>query len=856
MEVNPFFNQSINITDKELYLKFSRILLICLKNNVKHNDEILNPTINDINEIMKNYTILETKNLRLVKDISNKLMIINSSILSKYFDYEFKNEELVIMMYLVDENSLKIYLKQHNGLTNLEEYITSIFIDKYLNRKYSCALERINKNNIIKTIDESNFWSLNICKLNNTQTFINRRFNHYKINDIVKKNTLTNAEPNVEPNAEPNAEANAEPNTEPNIEANIEANAEPNVEPNAEPNQEPNAEPNVEPNTEPNIEANAELNTETEEFDYFSYLEKSIENDITETKKIKYNLYYITEHPLTNKMSIEDFNIIVKHLVDNKYSEEFYYLVINLLSSKELCHYIINNKYVLEIINKSDVFIFQKSFLEKYMPIIKYILGYTWITLYTEESIKKINLTTKDRFIFNIETASLLPFFPFNIFDPKSSPYLPILVSDVALSMTNFFPVLPVYTSTNKYNYGVCNLDTFRSRLSIFFSNTEKNMLEGLDFNGIGITGSSIACCLPNFNPLHLIFDNFNNFVKEYYNNADLDIISNLSDFEFVDKYHHIIDVLENNISTKLGKLDVKINSTFIKTVFISVNDDYIKNNFNISKDEIDFNNIEIKQHFYNKYIEEKSKKFDNIDKLEKYKCIYDNADIDKLNIVYKPNIYYQCNENIKYKISTPYTKVIEYFQVKADDFFKVLSSFHLPIVRAYYNGSTVYMTPSCVSACMTLYNLDVKYFTSNICPVEILNKYRQRGFGVFVNKYEKIKIMDYSSKNTFWKIKYNIFKKSNMKYNIFDAKDIKNNFYNITEKNNYNEFNKILEEMKILKILKITSDFSIYWKEFLYLKYKSIELRDLNLTARIINYNGSVTPLNKNYIIIAHTLL
>ena len=136
------------------------------------------------------------------------------------------------------------------------------------------------------------------------------------------------------------------------------------------------------------------------------------------------------------------------------------------------------------------------------MPIIKYILGYTWITLYSEESIKKMNRTIKDRFIFNIETASLLPFFPFDIFNPKTSPYLPILVSDVALSMNNFFPVLPVYT--NKYNYGVCNLDTFRSRLSIFFSNTEKNMLEGLDFNGIGITGSCIACCLPNFNPLHL----------------------------------------------------------------------------------------------------------------------------------------------------------------------------------------------------------------------------------------------------------------------------------------------------------------------------------------------------------------
>ena len=58
------------------------------------------------------------------------------------------------------------------------DYFRIFVIDKYLNRKYSCALERINKNNIIKTIDESNFWSLNICKLNNTQTFINRRFNY------------------------------------------------------------------------------------------------------------------------------------------------------------------------------------------------------------------------------------------------------------------------------------------------------------------------------------------------------------------------------------------------------------------------------------------------------------------------------------------------------------------------------------------------------------------------------------------------------------------------------------------------------------------------------------------------------
>ena len=67
-----------------------------------------------------------------------------------------------------------------------------------------------------------------------------------------------------------------------------------------------------------------------------------------------------------------------------------------------------------------------------------------------------------------------------------------------------------------------------------------------------------------------ITINNFNDFVKEYYNNADLDIISNLSDFEFVDRYHQIIDVLKNNISTKLGKLDVEINSNFISHNFFS----------------------------------------------------------------------------------------------------------------------------------------------------------------------------------------------------------------------------------------------------------------------------------------------
>jgi hypothetical protein len=159
-------------------------------------------------------------------------------------------------------------------------------------------------------------------------------------------------------------------------------------------------------------------------------------------------------------------------------------------------------------------------------------------------------------------------------------------------------------------------------------------LFEGLDFNGIGITGSCIACCLPKFNPLHLIFNDFNSFVNEYYNNADLDIISNLSDFEFVDKANHIIDILKININNKLEKTDFEIKYDFIKTIYICINDEYIKDNFNCSKDEINFNNLEVKEHFYNKYTKSKTELYnENINKYsyDKYKNIYNNISIDKI---------------------------------------------------------------------------------------------------------------------------------------------------------------------------------------------------------------------------------
>jgi hypothetical protein len=65
----------------------------------------------------------------------------------------------------------------------------------------------------------------------------------------------------------------------------------------------------------------------------------------------------------------------------------------------------------------------------------------------------------------------------------------------------------------------------------------------------------------------------------------------------------------------------------------------------------------------------------------------------------------------------------LELFPIKQDDFMNVVSSFHLPCVRGYYDGNDVYMTTSCVIAHMTLMNIDYKYFTGTKDSYDIILK-------------------------------------------------------------------------------------------------------------------------------------
>ncbi|VBB17985.1 hypothetical protein YASMINEVIRUS_448 [Yasminevirus sp. GU-2018] len=108
--------------------------------------------------------------------------------------------------------------------------------------------------------------------------------------------------------------------------------------------------------------------------------------------------------------------------------------------------------------------------------------------------------------------------------------------------------------------------------------------------------------------------------------------------------------------------------------------------------------------------------------------------------------LVFKFSESIKYKIkSDRLRKEVEIFKVDPVDPFNTVARFHKPCVRAYLQGETFYMLPSFITAMMTMINVDYKYFAGSRDPIEIINKYRMRGYSVILNTNEKKSILMYN---------------------------------------------------------------------------------------------------------------
>ena len=525
-------------------------------------------------------------------------------------------------------------------------------------------------------------------------------------------------------------------------------------------------------------------------------------------------------------MTYDDFN----KLFDALNEKEQFLLFTNCMVSKKYVHLVINNKYILDIM------------LPRMKPmtvLLKYLLSYSWIIFYYQECITKSNMKTTDTFIFDIDTASKLPVFPYILEKQKENPYMPILVSDCELVPEyNIGGTADYNTSDILYrNGGICNLEEFNFRMNIFCTgNSSYNLFDGFDFekHNTAISGSIMTACLQRNHPLmnrYITTDNnFGKYFDANYGFADIDVM-----FIAIDNKTFInnVNAFYKNICLNLFKINNKkdvVNLELNKIGYIFVSEQFIYHNIDKTKLKWikgNINSVEVLELFKPFCEELKDKKYKElinglsdieIKELEKeYPDIYKEFKVEyKIYINKKPIKEIDLVYTYKYKITSPLLKHhFELFKIKYNDFFGAISKFHLPCVRSYYNGN-VYLTPSCISAHLTYMNIDYKYVSGSSDILEIINKYRHRGFGTWLNNNEICLINKYCDK---------LYKYNNIRGNISFLKT--SPFCN-----------------KVIELSEFSKDLSYF--EILKLRDNTIITHEVYKNLIVINKDGFIVPLKK----------
>lgn len=404
------------------------------------------------------------------------------------------------------------------------------------------------------------------------------------------------------------------------------------------------------------------------------------------------------------------------------------HLFMQLVLSKEYCHLVINNM---------DIMTLMQPYIKKNIVSFKHRLGYAWITFYLEELLDKNKINTNNDYIFDINTASILPFFYNDITEPYNSPYNTTLISYKKLSYGK--NICGVDSSTRIDYKRICNLDEFKQRMNIFITGDMKiDIFSDIDFKklNMGITGSIMTACTQYYHPLLQLFkkdDNinitFNKFFDEYYNNSDIDIIINKPNiFEYFDTFTEFYTMLMVNIIKYYNVEPDTIDYEVIQNiyVFLDKDDEPKKSAFDLFTEYT----REMLTHFTKDEQDIIKKKYSDI-----FKFNYSN-------VIIKPKTNQQEHfknilVNYKFKIKCKLLNHnIEVFQCRANDIMNLVGNFHLPCVRAYYDGN-VYMTPTFITAHMTYMNIDYRYFAGTSHPCDIIKKYRMRGFGTWLNRTE-----------------------------------------------------------------------------------------------------------------------
>lgn len=291
-------------------------------------------------------------------------------------------------------------------------------------------------------------------------------------------------------------------------------------------------------------------------------------------------------------------NVEINQLFLKLNKKQQYMLFCKLLVSKKYCHLILNNKEML---------INMKSIIHKYAPLMRYLMGYSWIRFYTEESVKKRNITDDDQFVFSIDTAHELPVFPVLHSEPQLNPYLPMMVSNskAYLNPNENISGFPCYLNSRFQNKGITDLAGFKKRMNIYITCKDEDIFKDIDFEkyNMAIVGSSILACSQEEPPVMEMFkkingnnDTFENLWIRYFNEyfcgrdnkkGDVDVQIVCDDtFSFFRKVNEIYNQMVVNFCNIFQPYaepsHLKLNH--IKTIFLFVTEEFIKKTFSDSE--------------------------------------------------------------------------------------------------------------------------------------------------------------------------------------------------------------------------------------------------------------------------------
>lgn len=786
---NPFYvgsnnNILLNMSDFEIFSKYKRAIIICIKSGCEtatSNLSIIYQKIiknSDLEELSKYYTLVKVS-VKLLKNKYHRMssLIIERPILTIFNSSNIclENQEIIIPCLDLKENNINIMNHMYEAPYDFDSLMTCNILQKYFDCNSYIVLDRLTK--IYNNLKESDYWTNKYhCDINLTSAFQNRTFKFKEPISGEIKAAITGKSNKIQDKC--------------------------------------------------TTEIIEKLTNKKSGYDLSNIYRKSVYTDVsTAINEKKVRLYRIDNE--LQQFSKEQVNAIFKSVNNNKL---LFHMFNSFLISKSHCHLVLNNDFILEKM--------QPFFKGKFLVFYNYLFGYAWTCMYFEECIVKTRTTVNNRYVFDIKTANKLPFFPYCHENLHMNPYCVLNVDENILkSKENNHGVAMI---SDYKDYGIDTLDGFKSKFNIFTTGTiDSNIFDGLEteegstkWKHFAISGSIISACVPKRSPLVDIVttpdmsncDKMIRFFNEYYNESDIDVMCNSkSIFEFIDNVSGLIDIVKKNISKNIGK---DVNDTVevepIKSLCIVVNTKYIEEQM---KDcgSLDFiiKNIDtpaIKERFYSEYFSFKRQK-NVIHRQEKkdnllYEHFYKIVSLDEMNImvtsfeVIKTNQYetdsdtyiyindilpknqqvpddkniliLKISENIKFKIRSPHlSHCIEIFRTRYQDYFSVVSKFHLGCVRGYYDGENVHLLPSCITALMTMTNMDYKYFAGIRDPIDIISKYKMRGFGTIINEKEKLDVIEYHSVINKWKGMFTVDPKNKIQVSAhFGVKKLNDNIF------------------------------------------------------------------------------